>query len=194
MKKILLINANPVKGSFCEALADRYQSGAIQSGAQCVRINLIDLQFDPILKNGYHKRMDLEPDLLRVQQEILTADHLVFVYPNWWSTYPALLKGFIDRTFLPGFAFRYRDNSPFWDKLLKGKSARILVTMDSPRWYYSLFNKKPGHNSLRIGVLQFSGIHPVHITSFSPIKSSTEKQRNQWLSSAEQLGRKEGRG
>ena len=58
-----------------------------------------------------------------MQQDILWADHLVFVYPNWWSTVPALLKGLIDRMFVPGFAFKYRENSPFWDKLLKGKTA-----------------------------------------------------------------------
>jgi putative NADPH-quinone reductase len=118
---------------------------------------------------------------------------LVFIYPNWWSTYPALLKGFFDRAFLPGFAFRYRENSPLWDKLLTGRSARILVTMDTPAWYYSLINGKPGHNSIKIGVLQFSGIKPVKIASFSPIKSSTETKRMKWLTKAEKLGIAEGK-
>ncbi len=192
MKNILIINAHPVKDSFCNALAQSYLQGAEKSGATCKLIHLIDLQFDPILRYGYTKRMDLEPDLLQVQQDILAADHLVFVYPNWWSTYPALLKGFFDRTFLTGFAFNYREKSPFWDKLLTGKSARILVTMDTPKWYYSLFNRKPGHNSMKIGILGFSGIKPVKITSFSPIKSSTEQARNKWLKTAEKLGKRDG--
>ena len=192
MKKILIINANPVKGSFCDALAHHYIQGAEQSGAQVKMIYLIDLKFDPILKYGYSKRMDLEPDLVQAQQDILAADHLVFVYPNWWSTYPALLKGFFDRTFLPGFAFRYRENSPFWDKLLKGRSARLLVTMDTPGWYYSLFNRKPGHYSMKIGILRFSGIGPVSITSFAPIRSSTDKMRSKWLEKAAKIGRADG--
>ncbi len=57
--------------------------------------------------------------MLEIQQEILAADHLVFVYPNWWATFPALLKGFIDRVFLPNFAFKYRENSPFCDKYIE---------------------------------------------------------------------------
>jgi NAD(P)H dehydrogenase (quinone) len=193
MKNILVINANPVKGSFCDALAHSYIKGAEQSGAKCKMIYLIDLQFDPILKFGYSKRMDLEPDLIQAQQDILAADHLVLVYPNWWSTYPALLKGFFDRTFLPGFAFRYRENSPFWDKLLTGKSARILVTMDTPGWYYSLINRKPGHNSIKIGVLHFSGIKPVKINAFSPIKSASEKQRFKWIVKVEKFGKADGK-
>ena len=191
MKNILIINAHPVKNSFCNALAQSYMQGAEKSGATCKLIHLIDLQFDPILRYGYTKRMDLEPDLLQVQQAILAADHLVFVYPNWWSTYPALLKGFFDRTFLPGFAFNYREKSPLWDKLLTGRSARILVTMDTPKWYYSLFNRKPGHNSMKIGILGFSGIHPVKISSFSPIKSSSQQTRMKWLGVAEILGKRD---
>lgn len=191
MKTILIINAHPVKGSFCDTLAQSYIKGAEQSGARCKMIYLIDLKFDPILRYGFTKRMDLEPDLLQVQQDILAADHLVFVYPNWWATYPALLKGFFDRTFLPGFAFRYRENSMLWDKLLMGKSARILVTMDTPGWYYWLVNKSPGHNSMKVGILGFCGIKPVKISSFSPLKSSSEKTRLKWLSEAEKLGRKQ---
>jgi NAD(P)H dehydrogenase (quinone) len=146
MKKILILNGHPDKESFCHELALAYKRGADQSKADCSLINLIDLKFDPILHYGYRKRTDLEPDLINIQHEILKSDHLVFVYPTWWGNYPALLKGFIDRVFLPKFAFKYRDNSLLWDKLLKGKSARLIVTMDTPKWYYSLIYKKPGHN------------------------------------------------
>ncbi len=192
MKNILIINAHPVKGSFCDALAQSYLKGADQSGSKCKLIHLADLSFDPILRYGYTKRMDLEPDLIQIQQDILAAEHLVFVYPNWWATYPALLKGFFDRTFLPGFAFNYRENSPLCEKLLTGKSARILVTMDTPGWFYSLFIKSPGHNSIKYGILNFSGIKPVKISSFAPIRSSTEKTRLKWLCEVEELGAREG--
>ncbi|WP_316044929.1 NAD(P)H-dependent oxidoreductase [Carboxylicivirga litoralis] len=115
MKNILIINGNPNNKSLCHALAKAYQKGAEQAGATCCLINLADLQFSPMLGHGYHQRTDLEPDLVMAQQAIKDADHLVFVYPIWWSTQPALLKSFIDRVFLPGFAFSYRDNSPLWD-------------------------------------------------------------------------------
>lgn len=192
MKKILIINAHPLKdNSFCAALAQTYKAGVEKSGATCKLVNLIDLDFDPILRFGYKKRMEMEPDLIQIQQDIKDADHLVLVYPNWWATYPAQLKGLFDRAFVPGFAFNYRENSPMWDKLLTGKSARMIVTMDTPGWYYSLFYKNAGHHAVKFGVLEFSGYKPVKISSFSPIKSSTEAKRKKWLAEVEKLGEKQ---
>jgi NAD(P)H dehydrogenase (quinone) len=188
MKKILIINGHPDKESFCHSLAESYKKGADLAGATCKLVNLIDLDFNPILTYGYRKVSELEPDLLEMQQEILAANHLVFVYPNWWATLPALLKGFIDRVFLPNFAFKYHEKGPFWDKLLKGKSARMIVTMDTPKWYYWLVNRNAGHNAMKIGILEFCGIKPVKITAFAPIKSSDENKRKQWLKEVETLG------
>ena len=188
MKKILIINGHPDKESLCFALAESYKKGADSSGADCKLVHLIDLDFNPILTFGYRKISELEPDLVKMQAEILAAEHLVLVYPNWWSTCPALLKGFIDRVFVPNFAFKYRENSPFWDKLLKGKTARLIVTMDTPKWYYWLINRSAGHNAMKIGVLEFCGIKPVKISVFTPIKSSDEAKRKKWLAEVEELG------
>ncbi len=188
MKNILIINGHPDKESFCFALAESYKMGAHKSGANVKLVHLIDLKFNPILTFGYRKISELEPDLVQMQQDILWANHLVFVYPNWWATFPALLKGFIDRVFVPDFAFKYRENSPFWDKLLKGKTARLIVTMDTRSWYYWLINRSAGHNAMRIGVLEFCGIKPVKITVFSNIKSSDEAKRKKWLEEVMELG------
>ena len=149
-----------------------------------------DLDFDPILHQGYKQIQALEPDLLQAQVNITWAQHLVFVYPTWWGAMPALLKGFIDRVFLPGFAFRYRDNSPFWDRLLTGRSAHLLVTMDTPPWYYRWVFRMPGHNQMRRTILEFSGIKPVRVTSFGPVRPSTPQQRAKWLARACELGRR----
>jgi putative NADPH-quinone reductase len=190
MKKVLVINGHPDNQSFCAELAKSYKKGAELAGGECKLVHLTDLEFNPILSSGYRKRTELEPDLLVMQQDISAADHIVLVYPTWWATYPALLKGFIDRVFLPGFAFKYRENSPLWDKLLAGKTARMIVTMDSPKWYYSLFMKNAGHRSMKKGILEFSGIKPVHITTFSSMKASDEIKRKSWLSKVEKLGQK----
>lgn len=190
-KNILIINGHPDKESFCYALAEAYQKGAISTGAQVVLVHLIDLEFNPILSHGYREVSELEPDLVRVQEQIKAAEHLVFVYPNWWGTFPALLKGFFDRVFLPNFAFKYRKNSPFWDKLLTGKTARLIVTMDTPKWYYALINCSPGHHQMKKAILEFSGIEPVDITSFSPIKTSDLDQRKIWLNRVEKLGQQQ---
>lgn len=191
MKKTLIINGHPDKQSFCAALAERYLHGATIAGTNCKLVHLTDLHFNPILASGYRLITELEADLIQVQKDIQEADHLVFIYPNWWSTYPALLKGFFDRTFLPGFAFKYHEKGPLWDKLLTGKSARLIVTMDTPSWYYCLVNRNAGHHSIKTGILKFSGIHPVKITTFSPIKSSTLDKRKQWLEEVEAMGKEQ---
>ncbi|MDA3891951.1 MAG: NAD(P)H-dependent oxidoreductase [Salinivirgaceae bacterium] len=188
MKNTLIINGHPNKESFCTSLANKYYEGARQSEANCAIVNLSDLEFDPILRYGYEKRTELEPDLLETWDKIQKADHLVWVYPNWWGTYPALLKGFIDRLFLPGFAFEKYDNSIRWGKLLKGKTAHIIVTMDSPGFFYKFFLKSPGHNSMKRSILSFVGIKTTKTTNFRIVKTSTEEKRNKWLNKAFEYG------
>ncbi len=189
-KKILILNAHPDKNSFCAALSEQYLKGAKKVTAEVKLIHLIDLNFNLILKNRQNPEKDLEPDLLEIQKDIKNAEHLVFVYPTWWGTYPALLKGFIDRVFLSGFAYKSKENSLLWNKLLTGKTARIIVTMDTPKWYYYLFYGKPGHNSIKKNILEFCGIKPVKITTLTPIKKSTGQTRNKWLEKIEKLGEK----
>ena len=189
MKKILIINGHPNKESLCSAFAQSYKKGAESTGAQCNLVNLIDLDFNPNLLYGFRKRIEIEPDVEKMQKAILDAEHIVLVYPNWWSTYPAIVKAFVDRVFIPKFAFAYRDNSIFIERLLKGRSARLIVTMDSPSWYYSLFMKSPGHKSMKKGTLEFCGIKPVKITEFTMIKTSNEEKRKAWIAKVEELGK-----
>lgn len=188
MTKILIINGHPDKDSYCAQLALAYKNGAEKNNAKCTLVNLIDLNFNPVLPYGYKTDTPLEPDLQKIQQKILETNHMVFVYPNWWGTYPALLKGFIDRVFLPRFAFKYHKKSLMWDKLLNDKSARIIVTMDTPKWYYNLIYHKPGHNSLKKCVLQFCGVKPVKITTIGPVKTADEKKRQKWIQNIYKLG------
>ncbi|WP_391573177.1 NAD(P)H-dependent oxidoreductase [Cohnella sp.] len=187
-KKILVISGHPNPDSFCSALSRAYAEGAIGSRAEVRLIDLSATSFDPHLKYGYRRRTELEPALVEAQEAIRWADHLVFAYPTWWGAMPAILKGFIDRVFLPGFAFKYRDNSPLWDKLLLGKTARLIVTMDTPSWYNRFIYKRAGHGVMKRNILQFYGIKPVRITELTPIKDSTDAQRAAWLEQARKLG------
>jgi putative NADPH-quinone reductase len=106
---------------------------------------------------------------------------------------PAVMKGFIDRIFLPGFAMRYRDNSPLWDKLLKGKSAHLIVTSDTPRLYNLLVYRQAGHRIMKSNILKFSGVSPVRVTEISPIRKSTETFRQKWLDKVKEMGVKQAR-
>lgn len=175
--RTLIILGHPDKKSFCGSMADSYEKGAREKGGEVARINLSDLKFDPILHKGYNKIQTLEPDLVEAQRLIKWANHLVFVFPVWWSAPPALMKGFIDRVFLPGFAFKYRDNSNNWDKLLTGKRSRLIVTSDAPvAWLYLMYFH-PAVNMMKKATLEFCGVSPVTVTSYGSIKNASEKKR-----------------
>jgi NAD(P)H dehydrogenase (quinone) len=187
---ILVINGHPDPQSFCLALSDAYIKGASANKAQVHSIDLSKIQFDPNLKFGYRKRTDLEEDLIEAQELIRWADHLVFVYPTWWGVMPAILKGFIDRVFLPGFAFKYRENSSFVDKLLSGKSSHLIVTADTPFWYNKLAYNNAEYNVMKRNILKFCGVSPIRVTELGPIRGSSDETRAKWLAKVNQLGAK----
>jgi NAD(P)H dehydrogenase (quinone) len=188
MKNVLIIYAHPDKESYCYALAEGYKNGASKAQATIEEIHLGELNFDPNLAFGYRKRMELEPDLLVAIDKIKRADHLVWVFPMWWYGYPALMKGFVDRTFLPGITFEYVKGKALPNKLLKGKSAHIIMTADTPRWYDYLIMKQPAIHQFKRGTLEFCGIKPVKVTYIAPLKDATHSFREKWLKKVAKLG------
>jgi len=180
MKKILIINGHPNLESFNFGIARAYKKGAIDSGDEVREIIIHDLNFNTNLQFGYEKRTELEADLVS-WEKIKWADHLEGVHPVWWGGLPAITRGFIDRLFLPGYAFKYRENSVWWDKLLTGRTAHIITTIDQPSWYYSLVYGKPSVNQLKKTALEFCGIKPVKVTYFDPIRNSNAKFRSKLL-------------
>lgn len=190
MKKILIIQGHPDRESYCYALAEAYQKGALASGAEVRHIKTSELDFNPNLAYGYRHRTELEPCLLLAQEDIRWAEHIVIVHPVWWGMVPAVLKGLLDRVMLPGFAFQKRPNSIWWDKLLKGRSARIISTMDQPSWYYRLVNKSPSNHAIKKLTLEFCGIKPVKVTNIGPLRLAKESFREKWLERVEATGRK----
>ena len=187
-KRILMILGTPKHSSFCHALYEAYAQGARSKGHVVRQLKLGEMSYDPVLRDGYEQSQQLEPDLLEAQRQIHWAEHLVFVYPVWWGGIPALLKGFFDRIFLPGFAFKYRNRSQLWDKLLSGRTADLLVTMDTPPWYFRWIYGAPAHRQMTRTILGFSGIKTRRLAEFSPIRPSSEEQRQGWLRRAETLG------
>lgn len=180
-KKIFILLGNEDCNTFSGGLANNYEKGAKDAGHEVRRINICDLKFDPLLHKGYKEIQELEPDLVRVQDYIKWADHFVIFYPNWWGSMPAILKGMFDRMFLPGFAFHFRKEgilkSLRWEKLLKGKSAHVCITMNYKPWVARLLF---GDNSNEItrNILKFAGFSPVHLVRIGPVekKNSTERE------------------
>ena len=128
--KKLVILGHPDRASFCGHLADTYVAAARAAGHEVSLMALGELEFDPVLRLGYKQIQPLEPDLLQLQEAIREAQQLVFIYPNWWGSMPALLKGMFDRLLLPGFAFHYQSPDAIrWQRLLSGRTAQAIVTM-----------------------------------------------------------------
>ncbi|WP_045857683.1 NAD(P)H-dependent oxidoreductase [Teredinibacter purpureus] len=182
---VVVINANPKKNSFCHGLASAYADGARNRGDDVTVITLSDLQYDPVLRTGFDKDDILEPDLKTVEDAIAWADHIVFVYPNWWGVMPAILKGTLDRVLKPGFAFKFENGGVI--PLLRGKTASLFITMDVPIWVYRFIHHNRGAKLMRDNVLKFCGIKTRKIKYFGPIHSSSEKKRESWLGTARAL-------
>ncbi|RLD40525.1 MAG: flavodoxin family protein [Bacteroidetes bacterium] len=187
---VLIINGHPGKDTFNHALANAFKKGAQKTSVslKTLEVNDMKLRLD---MTGFNKEKAIPENILKAQGMIAWADHLVWIYPTWWSTMPAMLKAFFEQVFISGFAFEYKQSTQVvkWDKFLKGKSAQIISTMDSPPWYYKLFVGDPGFKTVK-DIMNFCGIKPVKRTYFGSVKVSTEKQRQKWLDKAEQLGRK----
>lgn len=126
--------------------------------------------------------MKLEPDLLIALDNILWSNHIVWVHPLWWYSYPALMKGFIDRLFLPGIAFGNSGDGTY-GKLLSGRSARIICTGDTSEKDYDEHFKHSAFLKLKKGTLEFCGISPVNTTYISPIYQASSEQLNTYLES-----------
>jgi len=170
--KVLLLDGHPDEGRLTSHLLDTYAE-ALPASADVTRVAVRDLAFTPVLRHGYRQRTEWEPDIHRLAEELDACDHLVVAFPMWWGAEPAQLKGLIDRLFLLKFTFAYHVGDPWWDKLMQGRSADLIATMDTPpfvlRWYYGnpLIRRWKGQ------VLGFCGFAPVRTLSLGPVGENT---------------------
>ncbi len=187
-KKIFIFVGNPDNESLSSSFADVYAEGARSAGHDVRVTKVADMKFDPILHKGYKVIQAYEPDLIKFQEDVKWSEHFVSIYPVWWSDMPALMKGLIDRVWMPGFAYNFRKGKvPGWHRRLKGKSARVIVTSDShPFLLWFLFGGNI-NNWVR-GVLRFSGFAPVRKTWFSGMRDITPERVQKLLDNVKELG------
>lgn len=189
--RALLLRAHPLPTSFNAALADAWRDGAISTGVTVDELDVAGLDFDPILHVAYTDDQPLEPDLVALQQRIAQAAHLTIAWPVWWGSTPAHLKGLIDRTFLPGWAFDMGDRGlPVGG--LTGRSGRLIFTMDSPSWWDRLVYGRSTRRQLKNATLQFCGVKPVGVSGFHGIGKSTAAQREKMLLRSHRAGQADG--
>ena len=200
MKKILIINGHPREKSFLNALVEAYIKGTNLNNAAIKIINLRTLELEPFLKYSWdlnHDSIPMTEELLKSQELIKWSEHIVFTYPTFWATPPALLKVFIEAIIVSKFAFKYHKPKkmffgkiPVWDKLLKGRTATVVSTMDAPPFFMHAVDKDPG-GKLMHAILRFTGIKLKHKYYFGSVKMSTEQKRKKWIQKAYEIGRKE---
>lgn len=185
-RRILIVDGHPDAnpGHFVHSLASAYAKGAAKHEVKTVRI--ADLDF-PVLRDPREWLEQAPPtSFLAVQEQIAWAEHLVILYPLWLGDMPALLKAFLEQVMRPDFAFRYGSGLST-EKLLTGRSARVIVTMGMPGAIYELFFLAHSVRSLARNILKFVGVSPVRRTIVGAVESG-EKHRLCWLEKVEALG------
>jgi putative NADPH-quinone reductase len=196
-RRILVVVGHPISGSLNHELASRYASAAEAAGGE-VRVR--DLAEDPPAYPASREQLranetelgHLEVGVAEDIADLLWAEHVVMFFPQWWGTYPAVLKNWIDRTFLSGVAFRYGTGLR-WEKLLSGRTARLVMTHDTPGFYNLLAYRDAAIVSLRTATLGYCGIKTIGVTRFNPVKGSVAAARTKWLTTVAALGSADGR-
>ena len=191
-QRIAIIDGHPDTDErrFVHAIAAAYEKGARAAGHEVRRIVVGQLEF-PGLRSNEDFQKGKPPRAIRAcQRKIAWADHLVILYPLWLGAMPALLKSFFEQVLRPGFAFKVAKSSRLPRKLLKGKSARIVVTMGMPALFYRWYFRAHSLKSLERNILAFCGVHPVHASLVGAVESLDKGEREEWLAKIEELGRR----
>lgn len=193
-KRIFILLGHPNSETLTGHFLDVYQNAAREAGHEVRRANIADLSFDPILHKGYKVIQELEPDLKKVQEDIQWSEHVVIGFPVWWLSMPALLSGLFDRIWLPGFAFRYHKDKKTgkrllgWDQLLAGRTARVLMLMQSlPILEHIAFGDFT--NELSRGILGFAGFR-VNSTKIGNSETLTPRDVARWERKIQNLARR----
>ncbi len=185
-RNILVIDAHPDadRARFVHALADAYAAGAREGGHEVRRIDLATLDF-PLLRSRVQWTDGAPPPpIARTQDAVRWANHLVFLYPLWLGDMPALLKGFLEQIARPGFALA---EGPMPKPLLGGRSARLVVTMGMPAFFYRFYFGAHSVKSFERNILKLVGIDPVDHSLVGNVEGGPQA-REDWLDTMMELG------
>ena len=188
MARIVIIVGHSRKDTYCEALGQSYERGARAAGHEATLYVTSRMAFDPVLHEGFEREQALEPDLQRAHDSMMKADHLVLIFPLWLGTLPAIMKGFLERVLQPRLVEPARQGK--FVKLLKGKSARVIVTMGMPRLVYRWWFGAHALKMLERNILGFMGVKPVRSSIYGSIESVSRETRLRWLRDVEAMARR----
>ena len=190
-KQILIIQGHPdtQKTHYGHALADIYELAAKEAGHDTKHLIVADLNF-PLLRSKHDFDYEKPPEVIQqAQGDILWADHIVIIYPLWLGTMPALLKGFLEQVFRPSFGMYFPESGGFPEKLLKDKTARIIVTMGMPALFYRWFFFAHSLKSLQRNILKYSGIKHIKTCTIGTVEKGNKKKLSAWLLRVKKIAR-----
>ena len=179
--KVLVIIGHQRPGSFCHAIAGTAVEELEAAGHEVVYHDLYEEGFDPILP---HEEIppgtEISPMVKRHCEELTSADGYVVIHPNWWAMPPAILKGWIDRVIRQGIAYEFGEGGAVVGHL-KGKTALVLTTSNTPRDVELELFGDPLENLWKTCIFGFCGVDDFHRRNFESIIMSTPQQRKAWL-------------
>lgn len=178
---ILYVNGHPDAKSFHAVIQRAYVDGVDTEKHEVKVLALGELVFDPVLRFGYREFMSEDADILRSQELVKWADHIVFAYPLWWGAAPSLLTGWIARVFTPGFSYNSKGLTHV-TRHLKGKTADIIITSRAPRWMWALAGNS-GATPLTKNLFFLTGIkkRKLFVLDQMSLKKDTAARRERFL-------------
>lgn len=181
--KYLILYAHPNPKSFNHAILETVQAELKNAGREVSLRDLYAQNFNPVLSvndlAGMMQRQ-LQPEVKAEQEFVGSADVIVVIYPLWWAGMPAILKGYIDRVFTEGFA--YRIAGPDLEGLLKGKKVLLITTTGAPQEMYEASGMfKSMAQTTGEGIFQFTGMELIEHTYLCAIPYVTDEDRKKML-------------
>ncbi len=191
-RRILVVIGHPIAGSLNHALASAYTDAVRVAGADVRTHDLAAIRLPhpdsrDQLRAWHGDTSTLDPTVQTLIDDLLWSEHLVVFFPQWWGTYPAILKAYLDLVFLSGVAFRYKKGQ-IPHRMLTGRTARIVMTADGPGWWNSSRYRNAAETSLTRATFEYCGMRVRGITRFMKVRFSTPAQRAGWLRRAGALG------
>lgn len=174
--KTLIITAQPSSTGFTHTLAAQYAGTKNNTEITAEIINLYSEEYTlPFLRFEDKRDIEMPENAQKLQKKIEEAEELVFIFPLWWGSMPAILKNFFDTVFASGFAFQYENGRP--KGLLTEKTAKIIITHDAPSWMYWILSF-PIKKLITKNILSFCGIKTSDFLTFGSISKASDDERN----------------
>lgn len=191
MKTLIVFN-HPYDGSYCNAILESVQEGLKLGGHKCKLIHLDKDGFDPVMRGkdlmafvqagkvGEEALRVVDPIVMTYKKKLEWAEHLVMIFPIWWMSMPAMMKGFVDKVIFPSVAYNM-DGGRLKSRLLALRQVTVITTMNTPADVYREMFNNSVEGSLIKGTFNQIGIHDVRWISLNKVKQSGDEKRREWL-------------